>query len=257
MTGGVKAENTQVWDHTLEDKRESIMTELGQSVLDILAPQPKERILDIGCGHRYLAKKIADTGCDLTVVTYNRKILAGAKELGLKGDLMKIDSLTYENEFDAVFTNATLHIIKHINRVVAGVAQALKKGGRFVGECAARGHVMTIITAAQKVMAKRGIDMTSLPHWYFPSLEEFQSYLEKSGFQVKMIRVQAGKMALPCTIEEWLWMFAGNLPKALDTADRESFFEEVTEFCRPDLYNEKEGKWVIDKARLQFEAVRL
>ena len=41
--------------------------------------------------------------------------------------------LNFEDEFDAVFSNAALHWMGHPDEVIAGVRRALMSGGRFRG----------------------------------------------------------------------------------------------------------------------------
>ena len=58
--------------------------------------------------------------------------------------------LTFENEFDAVFSNAALHWMGHPDEVIAGVRRALHPGGRFVAECGGHGCVDTIVRAPDR-----------------------------------------------------------------------------------------------------------
>jgi SAM-dependent methyltransferase len=52
--------------------------------------------------------------------------------------------LAFRKPFDAVFSNAALHWMKHPELVAAGVANCLKPGGRFVGEFGGKGNVESI-----------------------------------------------------------------------------------------------------------------
>ena len=56
-------------------------------------------------------------------------------------------NLQLKAEFDAVLTNAALHWMKQPDAVIQGVRQALKPGGRFVGEFGGQGNVSAIETA--------------------------------------------------------------------------------------------------------------
>ena len=42
--------------------------------------------------------------------------------------------LTFNDEFDAVFSNAALHWMRRADEVIAGVHRALRPRGRFVAE---------------------------------------------------------------------------------------------------------------------------
>ena len=53
--------------------------------------------------------------------------------------------MNYTNEFDAVFSNATLHWVKPPIQALRCIYQSLKQGGRFVAEFGGKGNVQTIV----------------------------------------------------------------------------------------------------------------
>lgn len=63
-------------------------------------------------------------------------MVAAAKALGVTAQVMDGQTLTFIDEFDAVFSNAALHWMTCPKDVIAGVWRALKPGGRFVAESA-------------------------------------------------------------------------------------------------------------------------
>ena len=60
-------------------------------------------------------------------------------------------------EFDGVFSNAALHWIVEPERVVRGVARALKPGGRFVAEFGGTGNIRLLMAAITRAAEKFGI----------------------------------------------------------------------------------------------------
>jgi 2-polyprenyl-3-methyl-5-hydroxy-6-metoxy-1,4-benzoquinol methylase len=77
--------------------------------VDLLAPRPGERILDLGCGDGVLTKKLADLGCEVVAVDSSVLQIEAARKLGLNASAISGEDLPYKEEFDAVFSNAALH----------------------------------------------------------------------------------------------------------------------------------------------------
>ena len=110
------------------------MTELGIPVLQLLAPQPGEHILDLGCGDGVLTKRIADLGCQVVGLDSSADFVASATKLGLETVEESAYSMDFGPRFDAVFSNAALHWMKDADTVIGNVVCALRPKGRFVGE---------------------------------------------------------------------------------------------------------------------------
>ncbi|HVG81375.1 MAG TPA: class I SAM-dependent methyltransferase, partial [Methylomirabilota bacterium] len=159
MTG---APAGQRWDPQTYAANARFVAELGQPVVELLAPTPGERILDLGCGDGALTEKLAALGCVVVGVDASPEQIAAARARGLDARVMDGQSLDFESEFDAVFSNAALHWMKEPGRVIAGVARALKPGGRFVGEFGGEGCVARIRAAVSESLALRGIEARAL-----------------------------------------------------------------------------------------------
>src|SRR5215475_11488239 len=122
----------QTWDPASYARNARFVSDLGSPVLDLLAPKPGERILDLGCGDGVLTKKIADIGCQVVGVDSSAAFIESARALGVVADVVDAVALPYLEEFDAVFSNAVLHWIKQADETIAGVYRSLRPGGRFV-----------------------------------------------------------------------------------------------------------------------------
>jgi 2-polyprenyl-3-methyl-5-hydroxy-6-metoxy-1,4-benzoquinol methylase len=102
--------------------------------MDLLAPEPGERILDLGCGDGILTKRPADLGCEVVAIDSSVPQIEAARKLGLNASVISGEDLPYREEFDAVFSNAVPHRIRRADVILAGVYRSLKPGGRFVAE---------------------------------------------------------------------------------------------------------------------------
>jgi trans-aconitate methyltransferase len=181
--------------------------------------------------------------------------IEAARALGLEAYVMDGEHLTFTDEFDAVFSNAALHWMKHAGDVIVGVWRALRPGGRFVAECGGHGCVATIASALGRALARRGIDPRNVNPWYFPTVEEYRQLLEARGFEVGTIALIPRPTPLPGDITGWLETFAESFTAALAPADRAGFIDEVREVLRPELCD-AEGNWTADYVRLRFAATK-
>ena len=87
--------------------------------MNLLAPKPGERILDLGCGDGVLTKKLVDFGCEVVAVDSSVPQVEAARKLGLNAFAISAEDLPYNEEFDAVFSNAVLHWIKRADVMLA------------------------------------------------------------------------------------------------------------------------------------------
>jgi trans-aconitate methyltransferase len=243
----------QTWNAKQYSENARFVSDLGMPVVELLAPLRGEDILDLGCGDGVLTKKLADFGCHVVGVDASSDMIAAARGMGLDARVMDGHALQFDNEFDAVFSNAALHWLKQPQEVIAGVWRALRPGGRFVGEFGGDGNVATIVTALDDVLRERGIDPKALNPWYNPTTEEYRMLLEAQGFKVKSIDLFPRPTALPDSLVGWLETFAKAFAAAVPPSDRLEFFEEVAGRCRPKL-RDTTGHWYADYVRLRFSA---
>ena len=250
-----RTNSSQSWDPERYAKNARFVADLGMPVVELLEPQPGERILDLGCGDGALTAKLVDMGCRVVGVDSSAEQIEAARELGLDTHVMDGHELTFEDEFDAVFSNAALHWMGHPDEVIAGVRCALRTGGRFVAECGGHGCVGTIVQALTGALKRRGLWEDGINPWYFPTDEEYRGRLEAQGFDVNYIALIPRPTPLPGDIGGWLETFAESFTSRVPEADRPAFLEEVREAMRPRLCDEH-GAWTADYIRLRFAAVK-
>lgn len=225
----------------------------GAPVLGLLDPQPGERILDLGCGDGVLTAKIAAAGAEVVAVDAAPNMVAAAKARGLDARVVPGQNLAFDHEFDAVFSNAALHWMKPPETVLAGVARALKPGGRFVAEMGGHNNTAAIQVAFRAVLAKRGIEALDLTPWYFPSAGAYRQKLEAAGFRVEQIAIVPRPTPLEAGFGAWLDTFCDDFFIALPSSDKPAAKQEVVDLLEPILRDEA-GLWIADYVRLRFHA---
>jgi len=245
--------NSQTWDPDRYALNARFVSDLGMPVVELLAPQAGERILDLGCGDGALTEKLVAMGCAVIGVDGSAQQIAAAQARGLNARVMDGERLTFENEFDAVFSNAALHWMKRADDVIGGVWRALKPGGRFIAECGGFGCVRIIERALTAALSRRGVDGAAANPWYFPTTEDYGGRLQARGFAVRYIALIPRPTPLPGDITGWLETFAESFTAVLPATERAAFIDEVRDALRPDLCDAA-GNWTADYVRLRFAA---
>ncbi len=245
----------QTWDPERYARNARFVADLGAPVVELLHPQPGERILDLGCGDGVLTQKLAAMGCNVVGVDSSGAQIEAARHLHLDARVMSGERLGFHNEFDAVFSNAALHWMRDADAVIAGVWRALKPGGRFVAEMGGYGCVQKIRNALVDAMNRRGFDGQSVVPWYFPDTDEYSAHLQTAGFKVSYIALIPRPTPLPSDITGWLETFAENFTSRIPARDRQAYIEDVRETLRSQLLD-PHGVWVADYVRLRFSAVK-
>ena len=166
---------SQAWNASQYVNHASFVAEHGSPVLDLLTPKSGERILDLGCGDGALTQDIAKSGAIVHGVDSSQNMIKAAKQRGLSAEVMSGDNLIFNNQFDAVFSNAALHWMTNKDSVLHGVANSLKSNGRFVGEFGGQGNVATLVNAMNRVF-KHHSEFGDLSHVNFKGAKVFSNF---------------------------------------------------------------------------------
>jgi SAM-dependent methyltransferase len=251
--------SSQQWNAAGYAANAHFVPALGQPVLDLLQPQPGERILDLGCGDGVLTEKLVALGAQVVGVDSSEEMIAAARKRGLDARVADAKTLAFENEFDAVFSNAVLHWVKDDpDAPVAGAFRALRAGGRFVGELGGHACVGAITVALVATLERRGVrEAGSWIPWYFPTVDDYEVRLRRAGFVPRSIQLIPRPTPLPTGMRGWLETFANPLCAALPRPqeDRSEFLDEVTALLKPVLCD-ADGRWTADYTRLRFSAIK-
>ncbi|HUL15794.1 MAG TPA: methyltransferase domain-containing protein [Terriglobales bacterium] len=248
------------WDAELYDGKHAFVWELAKDLVPLLEPKAGERILDIGCGTGHLTAEIATSGAEVVGIDRSEEMIAEARKKfpELRFEVKDAKELEFAEEFDAVFSNATLHWIGEPERVIEGIARALRPGGRFVAEFGGEGNIAKLIAALHRACKKLGMEFSEeMQPWYFPSVAEYAGLLEKHGLEVR----QGALFDRPTPLEDgerglrvWMEMFGGAILKQVPEEKRAALLEGTKRAAREELF--REGRWVLDYRRLRIVAQR-
>jgi SAM-dependent methyltransferase len=249
--------SSQHWSATSYAANAHFVPALGQPVLDLLQPRPGERILDLGCGDGVLTEKLVALGARVVGIDNSPHMIAAARQRGIDAIVMDARNLAFENEFDAVFSNAALHWIKDDPEApIACAFRALRIGGRFVGELGGHACVGAITVALVSTLERRGVkDAASWIPWYFPTVDDYELRLRRAGFVPQSVQLIPRPTPLPTGMRGWLDTFANPFSAALPHEQRCGFLDEVAALLKPILCDAN-GRWTADYTRLRFAATK-
>jgi trans-aconitate methyltransferase len=245
----------QTWDASLYAGNGRFVALLAESLVEALDPRPGERILDLGCGDGFLTRRIAESGATVIGVDSSPQMVAAAKEHGADARCVSAESLRFEHEFDAVFSNAALHWMSDQDAVLRGVHRALKPGGRFVAECGGQGNIAAIRVALLAVLKAHGIPAERIENNRFFSVAEYRARLESHGYLVEKITLTPRPTPLASGMAAWLETFRSSVLELLPQERRAGAIEQIVALLKPALCD-REGHWTADYVRLRFLARR-
>ncbi len=248
------------WDAKLYDAKHDFVWKYGSDVVSLLDPRAGERILDLGCGTGHLTAQIAESGAHVTGVDRSAEMVAAArlKYPNLKFEISDARNLTFRDEYDAVFSNATLHWIHEPELVLQGVWRALRPGGRFVAELGGKGNIRLMQDAFDVALGELGLAKAGeVQPWYYPSVSEYSTLAEKNGLEVRHIALfdrPTGLADGAAGMRNWINMFGADYLAKAGAARREEFLGRVEEILRPKLF--RDGQWWADYRRLRLAAYK-
>ena len=234
--------STSKWDAADYARVGAFVAELGGAALDLLDPQPGERILDVGCGEGTLSRRIAERGATVLGIDNSSEMVAAARAKGVDALLLAAEDMQFFGEFDAAFSNATLHWVLDKEQAARAIFRALKAGGRFAGEMGGEGNIVRLREALDEELVIRGyVPPAESANWY-PSPEEFAAIYEAAGFEGIDARLIERPTPLDHGIDQWVttfrrgWLDRAGVPEAergdIGAAVADRFGSNVADYVR-------------------------
>lgn len=251
---------TTSWNAASYDTHNAFVWQFGAGVVDLLAPQPGETIIDLGCGTGHLTAQIAQAGAHVMGLDASPEMVAQARRNypDLRFQVADARDFQVDAPVDAVFSNATLHWVRPPEPAIACIYRALKPGGRFVAELGGKGNIETLVSTLYASLRAVGYATPEkLNPWYFPSLGEYARLLEQAEFRVAF----AAHFDRPTQLDngaggmrQWLEMFAGPFLDVVPGERRDEVIERVERAVQRRLW--RDGVWTVDYKRLRIVAVK-
>ena len=239
------AVSTSTWNAADYATVGAFVAQLGGAALDLLDPHPGERILDIGCGEGTLTKRIVERGATVLGIDNSADMIAAARASGIDALQLAVEDMQFFAEFDAAFSNATLHWVLEKEQAARAIFRALKPGGRFAGEMGGEGNIRKLREALDEELIIRGYaPPIEAGNWY-ASPDEFAAVYEAVGFRGIDARLIERPTPIDHGIAAWVATFRkGWLDRAaVPDAERAEIAEAIAD---------RVGSNVADYVRLRF-----
>ncbi|PKG24829.1 class I SAM-dependent methyltransferase [Niallia nealsonii] len=249
------------WNADLYDSNHSFVSQYGNSLLELLNPKPNEKILDLGCGTGDLAEQLFQKEANVIGIDKSPNMVAQAakKYPHLNFSVQNATSLKFSNEFDAVFSNATLHWVKPPNIALTRIYESLKKGGRFVAEFGGKGNVQQITDGIINELKMEGFSFQEEQFpWYYPSIAEYTALMENTGFRV--VLAQHYDRPTPLNgidgLKNWINMFGDSFFINIKDDVKDRLITNVVNYLKESLFDEKTNNWIADYKRIRVIGIK-
>ena len=246
-----------LWNADLYSDKHAFVFQLGAGVVELLNPQPNERILDLGCGTGELSAQIVAKGARVVGLDASAPMLERARNQFSDLELVEGDAQNFAvgTDFDAVFSNATIHWLTDHEALARCVRRALKPGGRFVGEFGGRGNISQLDSSLKRAALELSLPQFESPNT-FPSLREWAQSLESGGLEPRFLQLFARPTPLEGEdgLKNWWRQFRALYLNSLSENERETLLNRAQEIAAPALRDE--NGWFADYVRLRFVALK-
>ena len=182
---------THEFDGKKYERASTHQKEWGIKLIAELGLIGSEHILDLGCGDGALTSQIAELvpDGDALGIDASQGMIDAAlpkERNNLRFRRMDINNLDFENRFNIVFSNATLHWVTDHQRLLQNTYRALRVGGRIRFQFAGDGNCVNFIAVVREAITLEEFRIYFAGFewpWYMPSVDEYKRLAGLSGFR--------------------------------------------------------------------------
>jgi trans-aconitate 2-methyltransferase len=199
------------WDAKTYDDRFGFVTRGGDSLIDLLDPQPGERILDLGCGTGELTATIADRGATVVGLDADAHMIERARERFPAIEFVQGEGHSFSlGQFDAVFSNAALHWVPDHRRLLPRLTRSMPADAQLAVQVPANtdhpSHTVAMQVAGESPFAEAlAADPPPDSATRVLAPEEYSQILDELGFTPQHVRLQVYPhyLASSADVVEW------------------------------------------------------
>jgi trans-aconitate 2-methyltransferase len=221
-------------------KASSHQKEWGNKIIAEFHLKGNERILDLGCGDGNLTSQLAELVPDGFVLGIDGSVgmIEEANKIrksNLSFLLKDINKLDFNNEFDLIFSNATLHWVKNHNRLLQSTFDCLRPDGLLRFNFGAEGNCYHFIKVARIAMSHPQFSRYFLNFewpWFMPAVDEYEALVRQFPFRDIQVWGEVADRCFPDSQSITLWIDQPSivpLLECIDKSDKQAFRDFVVE----------------------------
>jgi len=149
-----------------------------ECVMQMLSPQPRETVLDAGCGAGFYSSSIKECGAEVLGVDISPKMVEAAIKSGIKAEVRDLKTLNLGRKFNKIVCAGVLEFCEEPQRVIENLKNHLNEHG-FI--------VFLIPSLSLCGLAYKLYHLSHGVHVTLFSLGRFEKSLNKSGLKIVAI----------------------------------------------------------------------
>jgi trans-aconitate 2-methyltransferase len=187
-----------VWDAKDYAKHSSAQESWAYELIEKLALQGNEYLLDIGCGDGKITHSIAKklTNGRAVGIDRSKNMIELAKDQfnlpNLSFYAMDAAEISIQEKFDIAFSNAALHWVKDHKAVLLHLKKRLNSGARILFQMGGDGNAKDILEVVEQITAsekwKEYFDHFVFPY-RFCNKPDYEEWLVETGYNAKWIEL--------------------------------------------------------------------
>lgn len=190
-----------MWNPEDYAKNSDAQLKWAQELREHLELQGNESVLDVGCGDGKITAdfslalpsgRIIGVDSSLEMIAYATRTYGASQYPNLSFACMDARFLSFDSEFDLIFSNAALHWVDDHQAFLQGASRVLRSRGRLIISCGGQGNALDVLQVFSEVVTRSPwSDYFSKFHnpYFFYGEQEYKLWLQEAGFKVERLEL--------------------------------------------------------------------
>jgi trans-aconitate 2-methyltransferase len=259
------------WNAVDYAKNSNVQQQWARELISKLNLKGSERLLDIGSGDGKVTAEIAShlpkgsvVGIDNSdeMIRLAQSMFSADAFTNLRFQCEDASNLPFKNEFDIVFSNATLHWILDHRPVLQGIYSSLKRGGKVLLQMGGRGNAGEVMDAFTRIIKEeewlKYFHGFSFSYGFFGT-DEYRLWLRGAGLDAKRVELIPKDAAHQGRSGFESWIRTTWLPytQQVQEEKRELFISQLADVYLQQRPADETGIVHVNMIRLEVEALKL